>query len=58
MEEQWEVYLTDGVDQWLNELEKADPVSYALVNQAIWILACNGPSEGRPLVDRVRAVPR
>ncbi|MFF6999151.1 type II toxin-antitoxin system RelE/ParE family toxin [Streptomyces sp. NPDC008313] len=54
MEEQWDVYLTNEVDQWLHELEKADPTSYGLVNQAIWILACRGPAEGRPLVDRIK----
>ncbi|GAA3374816.1 hypothetical protein GCM10020367_40160 [Streptomyces sannanensis] len=54
MEEQWDVYLTSEVDQWLNDLEKTDRASYELVNQAIWILACNGPTEGRPLVDRVK----
>lgn len=52
--EQWDVCLTDEVDQWLNDLEKADPASYVLVNQAIWILACHGPAEGRPLVDRIK----
>ncbi|UUU27989.1 type II toxin-antitoxin system RelE/ParE family toxin [Streptomyces sp. DSM 40750] len=54
MEEQWDVYLTGEVDQWLSDLEKADPDSYVLVNQAIWILASHGPAEGRPLVDRIR----
>lgn len=54
MEEQWDVYLTDEVDQWLHDLEKADPDSYVLVNQAIWILACHGPAEGRPLVGRIK----
>lgn len=54
MAEHWDVYLTSEVDQWLNDLEKADPTSYVQVNQAIWILACNGPAEGRPLVDRVK----
>lgn len=54
MEEQWDVYLTAEVDQWLHEVEKVDPDSYVLINQAIWVLACRGPMEGRPLVDRVR----
>ncbi len=35
MTEQWDVYLTSEVDQWLNDLEKSDPESYVLVNQAI-----------------------
>ncbi|WP_329134094.1 type II toxin-antitoxin system RelE/ParE family toxin [Streptomyces sp. NBC_00670] len=42
------------MDQWLHELEKTDPGSYVLVNQAIWVLACHGPAEGRPLVDRIK----
>ncbi|MEV5445872.1 type II toxin-antitoxin system RelE/ParE family toxin [Streptomyces sp. NPDC052644] len=54
MSEQWDIFLTDEVDQWLHDLEKTDAASYVLVNQAIWVLACHGPSEGRPLVDRVR----
>ncbi|MFD4716969.1 type II toxin-antitoxin system RelE/ParE family toxin [Streptomyces sp. NPDC058423] len=54
MAEHWDVHLTSEVDQWLNDLEKTDPASYVQVNQAIWVLACNGPAEGRPLVDRIR----
>ncbi|TDC77450.1 type II toxin-antitoxin system RelE/ParE family toxin [Streptomyces hainanensis] len=54
MEQRWDVYLTREVDQWLSDLEKADPRSYTLVNQAIWVLACTGPTQGRPLVDRVK----
>ncbi|SFK31462.1 hypothetical protein SAMN05192584_10576 [Streptomyces pini] len=54
VEDRWDVYLTDEVDQWLHELEKVDSESYALVNQDIWALACSGPAEGRPLVDRVK----
>lgn len=48
------VHLTHEVDQWLHELEKSDPDSYVLVNQAIWNLACHGPAEGRPSVDRIK----
>ncbi|MFE1358787.1 MULTISPECIES: type II toxin-antitoxin system RelE/ParE family toxin [Streptomyces] len=54
MEESWEIYLTHQVDQWLNDLEKSDPASYVLVNQAILVLSRVGPGEGRPLVDRVK----
>lgn len=54
VEEQWDVYLTDEADQWLHDLEKSDADSYVLVNQAIWILACHGPAEDRPLVDRIK----
>ncbi|WP_443286501.1 type II toxin-antitoxin system RelE/ParE family toxin [Streptomyces sp. 6N223] len=54
MDMQWDVYLTDAVDQWLNDLEKADRDSYVQVNEAIWILARTGPTQGRPLVDRVK----
>ncbi|MDX3518978.1 type II toxin-antitoxin system RelE/ParE family toxin [Streptomyces scabiei] len=42
------------MDKWLHDLEKSDADSYVLVNQAIWILACHGPAEGRPLVDRIK----
>lgn len=34
VEEEWDVYLTTEVDQWLHDLEKTDPGSYVLVNQA------------------------
>jgi hypothetical protein len=53
MEEHWDVYLTDEVDEWLCRLEESAPESYVQVNQAILVLAVNGPAEGRPLVDRV-----
>ncbi|MFC9063867.1 type II toxin-antitoxin system RelE/ParE family toxin [Streptomyces harbinensis] len=35
-------------------MEKSDPASYVLVNQAILVLSRVGPGEGRPLVDRVK----
>ncbi|GAB2985858.1 hypothetical protein GCM10023080_059330 [Streptomyces pseudoechinosporeus] len=47
VEEQRDVYLTGEVDQWLNDLEKADPDSYVLVNQAIWI-PCSSSTRGVP----------
>jgi hypothetical protein len=53
-EQHWDIYLTEEVNEWLNDLEKSDHASYVLVNQAIWVLALNGPAEGRPLVDRVK----
>ncbi len=53
MDEHWDVYITDEVDSWLCRLEETDPESYVQVNQAIMILAVNGPAEGRPMVDRV-----
>jgi hypothetical protein len=54
VDEQWDVYITDEVDQWLSRLAGSDEEPYLLVNQAIQILATNGPTEGRPLVDRVK----
>jgi hypothetical protein len=53
MDEHWEVYLTDEVDEWSCKLAATDAASYVRVNQAILVLASNGPAEGRPLVDRV-----
>jgi hypothetical protein len=51
---EWEVYLTDDVDQWLNRLADSDKESYALVVAGIEVLAEVGPNLGRPLVDRIK----
>jgi hypothetical protein len=51
---EWEVFLTDGVDEWLNRLAGSDKESYALVVAGIEVLAEVGPNLGRPLVDRIK----
>ena len=50
----WEVYLTDEVDRWLDELAAADPGSHEQAVFAIEALADGGPNLGRPLVDRIK----
>ncbi|MDI1464620.1 type II toxin-antitoxin system RelE/ParE family toxin [Catellatospora sp. KI3] len=52
---QWEILMTAQVESFLDELYAQDRASHQLVNQAILVLEQNGPSEGRPLVDTVRA---
>jgi hypothetical protein len=48
--DEWEIYVTDEVCDWIASLDDA---SHRLVVQAIDILADRGPSLGRPLVDHV-----
>ena len=50
----WEVYLTDDVDRWLDELAVSDPGSHRQAVYAIEALAEGGPNLGRPLVDRIK----
>ncbi|GAA0335129.1 type II toxin-antitoxin system RelE/ParE family toxin [Actinoallomurus spadix] len=49
----WEIYLTDEVLEWLDDLEVIDPRSYDLVLAAINQLELHGPALGRPMVDRI-----
>lgn len=50
----WEVLLTDEVREWLAGLVKDDPHSARLVRASVRVLASDGPSLGRPLVDTVK----
>jgi hypothetical protein len=45
--------MTAEVEAFLDRLYESDLASHKLVNQAILILECNGPTEGRPLVDSI-----
>jgi len=51
---EWRIESTDEVDEWLVRLGKEDPDSANQVAAAIDILAREGPTLGRPLVDRVK----
>ena len=51
----WDLFLTDELDRWLDDLATSDADSYAQVVAGIDVLAAVGPSLGRPLVDRVKA---
>ncbi|MEV4186197.1 type II toxin-antitoxin system RelE/ParE family toxin [Streptosporangium canum] len=48
-----EIFFTDEVGEFLDDLHEVDRESHKLVNQAILILERNGPTEGRPLVDTI-----
>jgi len=50
----WKVLLDQDVDRWFLTLTHEDPRTAALIQDAIDILAREGPSLGRPLVDRIR----
>lgn len=48
--EEWEIYLTDEVCDWVAALDER---SHKLVVQAIDLLADYGPALGRPMVDHI-----
>lgn len=50
----WEVTLHEEVEAWFLELCRDDPISAMLIEEAIDLLAAEGPSLGRPLVDRLK----
>jgi hypothetical protein len=50
----WEIFLTDEVNGWLDDLATVDDDSYRQVVYAIEALAEVGPNLGRPLVDRIK----
>jgi hypothetical protein len=52
---EWDIRLTEQVEDFLDALYESDAVTHRLANQAILVLERNGPSEGRPLVDSITA---
>ena len=50
----WTVILLDEVEAWLINLAKIEPETADQVEAAIDLLADQGPTLGRPLVDRVK----
>jgi hypothetical protein len=50
----WRLEMTGEVRDWLHKLRKNDRSTARLVGQAIQALVEEGPSLGRPLVDRVK----
>jgi hypothetical protein len=49
----WDIYLTNEVATWLNNLQTTDPKTADLVDDAIYALSRSGPALGRPLVDTI-----
>lgn len=54
----WEVILLDEVDNWFLDLVKSDPAEAEAVAGAIDLLEAEGPSLGRPAVDRLKGSKR
>jgi len=50
----WEVTLHQQVEAWYLAICKSDPETADLIEQAIDQLSAEGPSLGRPLVDRIK----
>jgi hypothetical protein len=50
----WEVSLHHDVETWYLSLCETDPETADLIERAIDLLAAEGPSLGRPLVDRIK----
>ncbi|CAM4024139.1 type II toxin-antitoxin system RelE/ParE family toxin [Nocardia ninae] len=51
--DEWEIFITDEVEQFLDALWQTDRATHTLVNQAILLLERSGPAQGRPLVDSI-----
>lgn len=51
--DEWEIFMTNEVEQFLDELWQTDRATHTLVNQAILLLERTGPAQGRPLVDSI-----
>ncbi len=51
----WDINLTEQVEDWYLTLAKEDPESANLIAAAIDMLAYDGPTLGRPLVDHIKA---
>ena len=54
MRKQWEVSLHQEVETWYLSICESDPETADLIEQAIDQLAAEGPTLGRPLVDRIK----
>ncbi len=52
--EEWDIYLTTEVKDWLDELQADDAKTADLVDDAIYALSCSVPALGRPIVDSIR----
>lgn len=50
----WEIRFTEEYGSWFRDLIKADLESATLVAQAVAALRQEGPTLGRPLVDRLK----
>ncbi|MFD9892166.1 type II toxin-antitoxin system RelE/ParE family toxin [Amycolatopsis sp. NPDC059027] len=51
---EWDIELHEEVDRWFTSLCENDPITADRVEEAIDVLAREGPRLGRPLADRVK----
>ena len=49
----WDIFVTSQVREFLDSIERADRESSDLIDEAIIQLQDDGPTLGRPLVDRI-----
>ncbi|MFD6399427.1 type II toxin-antitoxin system RelE/ParE family toxin [Nocardia sp. NPDC060249] len=47
----WDIYQTEEVASWIEDLRRTDPVAADQAEAAVDILSEHGPTLGRPLVD-------
>jgi len=50
----WRIVMVGEVRQWLHELRRTDPDTLRQISDALDLLAAEGPTLGRPIVDRVK----
>ena len=50
-EDEWDIYQTDEVAAWMDDLRRTDSEAADKVEAAVDVLAEYGPTLGRPLVD-------
>jgi hypothetical protein len=54
-EAEWDIYQTDEVAAWMEDLRRSDPQAAEKVEAAADVLSEYGPTLGRPLVDTLKA---
>jgi hypothetical protein len=50
----WKIVMVDEVRQWLHSLRRTDRDTLRQVSDALDLLAIEGPTLGRPIVDRIK----
>jgi len=53
--DEWEIFQTDEVAAWMEDLRRTDPQAAEKVEAAVDVLSEHGPTLGRPLVDTLTA---
>ena len=54
--DEWEIFQTDEVAAWMEDLRRTDPQAAEKVEAAVDVLSEHGPTLGRPLVDTPHSV--